>query len=111
MSTIPHATSKDFDALVKLSGEPVVVDFYASWCPPCKMLAPILERLAQDYAGKVRFVKVNTDEQPELAGQFQIRGVPTLILFNNGTMVDQIVGVPPESEFRSKLDQLVGSTQ
>ncbi|RMF43606.1 MAG: thiol reductase thioredoxin, partial [Planctomycetota bacterium] len=62
-----------------------------------------------DYAGKIRFVKVNTDEQPELAGQFQIRGVPTLILFQNGNMVDQIVGVPPEKEFRAKLDQLAGS--
>ncbi|GIW97213.1 MAG: thioredoxin [Pirellulaceae bacterium] len=110
MGNIPHATSKDFDLLVKHSSEPVVVDFYASWCPPCKMLAPILDRLAKEYEGRIRFIKVNTDEQPQLASQFQIRGVPTLILFHQGNVVDQIVGVPAEKAFRAKLDELAGAT-
>ena len=85
----------------------MVVDFFATWCPPCKALAPILEKVAAAYAGKVTFVKVNTDEAPELAGEFGIRGIPTLVFLKGGQVVQSLTGLRGESEIRSAVDALL----
>lgn len=83
-----------FEADVLQSAEPVVVDFYADWCPPCKLLEPVVERLAEEYAGRVKIGKLNTDENPEIAIQYGIMGIPTLGLFLHGKLVDRLVGYP-----------------
>lgn len=86
---------------------PVVADFHATWCGPCKMLAPLLDGLAGEFAGRVRFVKVDIDEAPALASQYQITGVPTLIFFRDGQPVDQLVGVPSARALRTRIEALV----
>jgi thioredoxin 1 len=83
-----------FEADVLQSSEPVVVDFYADWCPPCKLLEPVVESLATEYAGKVKIGKLNTDENPDLALRYGIMGIPTLGLFVRGKLVDRLVGYP-----------------
>ncbi len=89
--------------------QPVLVDFWAPWCGPCKTLMPMLDRIADDYAGRFRLAKLNTDENQQLAGQFGIRSIPTVMLFKNGQVVDQFIGVRPEAEIRAMLDRHVGS--
>ena len=84
---------------------PMLVDFWAPWCGPCKQLMPILDRLAEEYGGRVRLAKVNTDEQQQLAQQLGIRSLPTVVLFKDGTSVDHFVGVVPESQIRQMLDK------
>jgi putative thioredoxin len=86
---------------------PVLADFWAPWCGPCKTLGPLLEKLEQDYAGKWRLVKVNVDENPELAAHFQVRSIPHVVAFADGRPVDQFIGVLPESQLRAFLDRLV----
>lgn len=86
----------------------VMVDFWASWCSPCKMVAPTVAELAKEYEGKAKFVKVNTDENQDLATRYKIRGIPTLMFFKNGEMVDQIIGAVPKTQLRAKLDTLLG---
>ncbi len=88
--------------------QPVLVDFWAPWCGPCKTLMPMLDRIADDYAGRFRLAKLNTDENQQLAGQFGIRSIPTVMLFKNGQVVDQFIGVRPEAEIRAMLDRHVG---
>jgi thioredoxin 1 len=85
----------------------VMVDFWASWCSPCKMVAPTVEELAKEYAGKAKFVKVNTDENSELASRYKIRGIPTLMFFKNGEVVDQIIGAVPKTHLKTKIDSLL----
>jgi thioredoxin len=93
----------DFDAAVLQADQPVLVDFHAPWCGPCRMLAPALEQLAAEFAGRVRFVKVNVDDAPELAGRYRITGVPTLLLFRDGAVVDTLVGLAPVTVLRQRL--------
>jgi thioredoxin 2 len=83
---------------------PVLVDFYAPWCGPCKMLAPILHSLAGEYAGRVKILKVNVDEVPGLAARFQINAVPTLMLFRDGSVLETWAGVPASRALKAKLD-------
>lgn len=105
MSALKHVTSEGFDADVLRSEIPVVVDFHATWCMPCKLLGPALEKLADEYPGRLRIVKVDVDQEPELAGRYDIHGVPALLFFHRGTVVDSAVGLLPLPTLRAKLDR------
>jgi len=107
MENVKEITAAQFDQEVRQATGPVVADFFATWCPPCKALAPILDRLAGQYAGKIRFVKVNTDEAPDLAAEFGIRGIPTLLFFKNGKIAQTLVGLRSETELKAALDALL----
>ncbi len=106
MSRLTEVNSQEFSVVVAQSGAPVVVDFYATWCPPCRMLAPLLDEMAARYGGRVRFVKVNIDESPDLARQYRVSGVPTLVFLYGGTEVDRVVGVPAASTLQQKISGL-----
>jgi len=106
MSALVQATGDaDFDADVLQSDVPVLVDFWAQWCGPCKMIAPILEEAAKEYDGKVKFVKVNVDENAETPAQYGVRGIPSLILFKGGSVVATKVGALTKSQLKTFLDQ------
>jgi thioredoxin 1 len=81
-----------------------MVDFWAPWCGPCRMVAPIVEEMAKDYHGKVKVAKLNTDEAPDIAGRYGIRSIPTMLFFKNGALVQQLVGAYPKSKIAEKLD-------
>jgi thioredoxin 1 len=90
------------------SAQPVVVDFWAEWCRPCHMLAPTVAEIAHDYAGRVKVTKLNVDEAMNSAGRFNIRGIPTLLVFKQGQVVDQIVGAVPKDQIIKVLDRHLG---
>lgn len=96
----------DFEAEVIKSELPVLVDFYAQWCGPCQMAAPILEKLAQEYAGRVKIVKVDVDQNRELVQQYQVMSIPTVVVFKNGQEVERKVGFPGETGYRNLLASL-----
>ena len=101
-------TDANFQTDVLDSSDPVLVDFWAPWCGPCKMLMPTIEELAGDYAGKARIGKLNTDENRQTASSYQIDSIPTLIVFKNGEIVDKLMGVVPKEKLAAALDgQLV----
>lgn len=107
MQNVNEIKAGQFDAEVRKSDTPVVVDFFATWCPPCKALAPILDKVAGGYAGKVKFVKVNTDEAQELAVEFGVRGIPTLVFIKGGKVMSSLVGLRGEGEIKSAADALL----
>jgi len=98
-----HVTDDDFEMAVLQSSVPVIVDFWAPWCAPCRMVAPILEDIAKDYAGKVVVAKVNTDENPNWAIRYGVRGIPTILFIKNGQEVDRQVGAVPKQMITNKL--------
>ncbi len=98
------ASSANFDKILA-KYENVVVDFWAEWCMPCRMIAPVIEELAKEFAGKVVFVKLNTDENPRIAARYSISAIPTLIFFRKGKPVDQIVGALPKGEIRRWVER------
>jgi len=102
-------TDDSFDKEVVQSPEPVLVDFWAPWCGPCRMLSPVIEELGKEYAGKVRVAKINTDEHPNAASRFKISAIPTLLFFKGGKVVEQLVGVHSKAEIKKTLDSLVAA--
>jgi thioredoxin 1 len=100
-------TDKNFDELVLKSDKPVLVDFWAEWCGPCRMIAPVVEELSKEYEGKAIIGKVNVDENSEISAKYGIRNIPTLLFFKNGEVVDKHVGVAPKSLLAGKLDNLL----
>lgn len=101
-------TEGQFDAEVVQSSLPVAVDFYATWCGPCKLLAPMLDELAGPLANQVKFVKINVDEAPNLSQRFDIQAIPTLIFFKNGKVADKLIGLPSTDTLKTRLDSLAG---
>jgi thioredoxin 1 len=102
-------TDDSFDKEVVQSAEPVLVDFWAPWCGPCRMLAPVIEELAKEYTGKVKVAKINTDEHPNAASRFKISAIPTLLFFKGGKVAEQLVGVHSKAEIKKTLDSLVAA--
>ena len=109
MSNLTAVTSEDFDQSVIKADSPVLVDFYADWCGPCKTQTPILDELAQEFDGKVKFAKVDIDveENKDLAVKYGVMSVPTLIIFSNGEVKETMVGVTRKSKLQQKLEQLL----
>ena len=97
MSSAPAVTDSSFDKEVLQSDLPVLVDFWAPWCGPCRMVAPIVEEISKDFEGKIKVFKLNTDENPNVASQYGIRSIPTLMIFNKGKLIDTKVGSLPKS--------------
>lgn len=101
---IKHISDASFEADVLQSGTPVLVDYWAEWCGPCKMIAPILDEVAKDYGDKLQVAKLNVDENQQVPAKFGIRGIPTLILFKNGAVAAQKVGALSKSQLTAFLD-------
>src|SRR5947208_12612145 len=104
MSKPSEVTDQNFESEVINAETPVLVDFWAPWCGPCRMVAPIVEELAGEYDGRVKFVKLNTDENPQIASKYGIRSIPTLLVFKGGEVAGQIVGFRPKSDLQKRLD-------
>ncbi len=100
-------TSASWDSEVLQSKGVVVVDFWAAWCGPCRMVAPTIEELAKEYAGKIKVGKLNTDENSDIASKYKIMSIPTIMFFKDGQKVDQIVGAVPKQQIKSKIDSLL----
>jgi thioredoxin 1 len=103
MSALPDVTQATFSTEVLTSDKPVLVDFWAEWCGPCKMLAPVVEKIAGVMGDRVKFVKVDTDTNQSLAGEYSVSGIPCLILFKGGQAVDRVVGFVPEGKINDML--------
>ena len=105
MANTVEITDLNFDEEVKQSTIPVMLDFWAPWCNPCKMIMPMVERLAVEYSGKIKIGKIDIDANSNTPSTFGVRSIPTIIFFKNGQMVDQIIGVVPESQMKKIIDK------
>ncbi len=105
MSKPQDVSDNEWDVEVLSNDTPVLVDFWAPWCGPCRMVAPVVDELAEEYDGKVKFVKLNTDDNIETASKYGIRSIPTLMVFKGGEVVEQVVGFRPKSELKKSLDK------
>jgi thioredoxin 1 len=101
-------TDANFETTVNQTSQPILVDFWAEWCGPCRRLAPTVDELANDYNGKVLVAKMNVDENPATPMRFSIRGIPTLLLFKGGQLVEQVVGLADKDQLKKLLDKHVG---
>ena len=106
MSKLQQVSTADFENEVLHADVPVLVDFYASWCMPCRMLAPVLEKMATEFEGKAKILKVDVDQDPQLAAAHQIQGVPTLKIFNAGRVEETVVGLLPPQTLKAKLESV-----
>jgi len=109
MSKPIHVTDAEFEAKVLKSDTPVIVDFWAPWCGPCRMIAPALEELAKEYDGKVVIAKVNTDENPQWAMKYGVQGIPTMLFVKDGELVDRMVGAAPKPSIQQRVDNLLAA--
>ncbi len=106
-SDVLKVDDSTWDVDVMKANELVMVDFWAVWCGPCQMVAPIIDELAQEYAGKLKVRKLNTDESPEIAGRYQVMSIPTILFFRNGQPVEKLVGARPKRQFKELIDSLL----
>jgi len=104
-SNLVHVNDKNFASEVLKSDLPVLVEFWATWCGPCRSISPIVEVLAKEFLGKVKVTKLNVDESPATPSQYGVRGIPTLILFKDGKILDQIVGTVPKSRLKALMEK------
>lgn len=104
---VKHTTDADFEKDVLGNGKPAIVDFWASWCAPCRAIAPIIEEVANQYAGKLEVYKVDIDSNPDTPARYGVRGIPTVILFKGGQMVDQVVGAVPKSQIEELVKKAI----
>jgi len=108
MSNEIQLTDATFEAEVVKSDKPVLVDFWAPWCGPCRMIGPVIDQLAAEYAGRVKVCKLNTDEAQDTASKYQISAIPTILLFKDGQVKHQLVGLQPKEELKKYLEELLG---
>lgn len=101
-------TDANFDELVLKSDKPVLVDLWAEWCGPCRMIGPLVEQLHHEYEGKAVIGKLNVDENAQITTKYSIRNIPTILFFKNGELVDKVVGSVPKSQLATKIDALLG---
>ncbi|MBI1840003.1 MAG: thioredoxin [Verrucomicrobia bacterium] len=106
-ANVHNLSASNFEGEVLSSSTPVLVDFWAEWCGPCKMLAPTIDELATEYLGKVKFGKVNIDNDQDLAVRYNIQSIPTVLLFKGGQVAGQIVGMGPKKKFKDAIDKVV----
>jgi thioredoxin 1 len=107
MSKIISLNEQSWKNEVTDSELPVIVDFWAEWCAPCRMMAPILEEISKEYEGKIKVGKLNVDENPTVAGEYRVMGIPTLLFFRSGKLVDKVVGVVPKKALQDKIETII----
>lgn len=105
--SVAHLTDANFDQEVLKSNIPVLVDFWAAWCGPCRMVGPIIEELSEDYQGKVKMTKLDVDANPQKSAQFGIRSIPTMMIFKDGQIVDTLIGAMPKPAIAARLDAAI----
>jgi thioredoxin len=107
MAMVQAVDASGWEQEVLKAKEPVLVDFWAVWCGPCRMLAPTVEEIASEYTGRLKVLKLNTDDNQEIASRYQIMGIPTLLFFKGGDLVDKVVGVLPKRQIKERVDAIL----
>jgi len=109
MSDVSEVTTSTWDDKVIKAQGLVMIDFWAAWCGPCRIISPTVEELSKEYSGKIKVLKLNTDENSDIASRYQVMGIPTLMFFKDGTKLDQIVGVVPKQFLKAKIDAFLNT--